>query len=38
MAITTILLTFLTGVFAGAMSALIAVKQFQEEPPTKGHY
>ena len=37
MAIATILLTFL-GVFVGAMSALIAVKQFQEELPMKGRY
>jgi hypothetical protein len=35
--VATIVVTYLIGVFTGAASILIAVRQFQEGPPTSGH-
>ena len=31
-----VLIIYLIGVFTGGVSVLIAVKQFQEKPPTSG--
>jgi hypothetical protein len=35
--VATIIAVYLVGVFTGAASILIAVRQFQEGPPTSGY-